>query len=100
MLPSNMDHPVDILANTTWWPSRLERYCPYPDLDRLQRVHTSENLKTVAMSGYSDARRLRRLHEHYAGPLSGRSILDWGCGHGRVVRPLGRQALRGISLPL
>jgi SAM-dependent methyltransferase len=79
-------HPVDVLANTTWWPSRLEHYCPYPTLDRLQRVHVSEDRKSVAMSGYSDARRLRRLYQHYVGDLAGRSILDWGCGHGRVIR--------------
>lgn len=79
-------HPLDVLANTTWWPSRLEHYCPYPALDRLQRVHVSEDQKSVALSGYSDARRMRRLYEHYVGTLSGRSLLDWGCGHGRVIR--------------
>src|SRR5258707_7560081 len=37
VLPGGETDPVEVLANTTWWPSRPERYCPYPGVDRLQR---------------------------------------------------------------
>ncbi len=77
---------TNTLSNTTWVPLDLRRYMNYPNLERLQRVQAYENSVSVTINGYSDARRIRKIFAMHGLNLSRKNILDWGCGHGRVLR--------------
>lgn len=105
VISGNVEHdtdPIQRLAKSTWWPYAIDAYAPYPDQGRLERVHDTEDRHTVAMGGFSDARRLGGLFEIITGEcLQDKRILDWGCGHGRVIRHLargGRNACYGIDI--
>ena len=78
--------PDNMLSHTTWVPLDLRRYMNFPDHVRLQRVQADENAVSVCINGYSDARRMREIFQIHGLNLYRKHILDWGCGHGRVLR--------------
>jgi SAM-dependent methyltransferase len=70
-----------------WLPSNLGSFRGFPDEpSQLTRVQAFSNSATVAITGYNAFRTLEELFaragiEAERGP----SILDWGCGHGRIA---------------
>jgi SAM-dependent methyltransferase len=81
------DSELSALKNSFYIPKSLSAFESFPKLDRLRRVQRYENASGVAMRGYSDCRRMVSLAEIYGLRCDNRSrVLDWGCGHGRVIR--------------
>ncbi len=72
--------------DTFYVPKDLSCYQNFPGQSNLSRVQFFDNINGVTVRGYSDYRRLRALSEYYGLDLSTARILDWGCGHGRVIR--------------
>ena len=77
--------------NRIWIPKDIGAYQAFPHGDQLTRVQRFDNARRVALSGYSDYRRMRLIAEHYGVELASANVLDWGCGHGRVVRHFARE---------
>jgi len=67
-------------------PKDMNAYQNYPDGDQLTRVQRFDTRRRVVLSGYNDHRQIADLAEHYGVDLVSGNVLDWGCGHGRVVR--------------
>lgn len=74
------------VKNTFFIPVDLRSYLNFPAQDKLSRVHTFETISGVVVRGFSDYKRLRILSEIYGLDLRTAKILDWGSGHGRVIR--------------
>jgi SAM-dependent methyltransferase len=74
------------LRDTIFVPKDLRRYQNYPPPSLLARVQYCDNIGNVAVNGYSHYRRMRGLAEQYGIELTRARVLDWGCGHGRVIR--------------
>jgi SAM-dependent methyltransferase len=71
-----------------WIPKDLNAFVGYPqDKNQLTRVQTWSEAHSVTFTGYNVFALLSEiLQEHGVRPEPGVSILDWGCGHGRVTR--------------
>jgi SAM-dependent methyltransferase len=76
----------EAVRNTIFVPKDLRRYQNYPSQSQLARVQYYDNIGSVVVNGYSDYRRIRALAESYGVDLTRARVLDWGCGHGRVIR--------------
>ena len=60
---------------------------PWPEANRRFRVHGSEEFEPFILEGYSAAKKICSILEHYTKlDLSKVKLLDWGCGCGRVNR--------------
>jgi SAM-dependent methyltransferase len=70
-------------------PKDLNAYQSFPRDDQLTRVHRFDSIRRVALAGYNDYRHVTELAEHYGVDLPSGKVLDWGCGHGRVIRHFG-----------
>ena len=80
------DVPFSNFKNTFYIPMDLRRYLNFPSADKLSRVQTFDTIDGVVVRGYSDYRRIRALSEAFGLNLRRGKILDWGSGHGRVIR--------------
>ena len=80
------DVKLATLKNTFYIPINLCRYLNFPSADKLSRVQTFDTINGVVVRGYSDYRRIRALSELYGLNIASAKILDWGSGHGRVIR--------------
>lgn len=80
------DSPLAHIKNGYFIPKDLGAYENFPAAENLRRVQGFDTIQQVAPKAFSHYRRLRALAEHYAIDLSSSRILDWGCGHGRVIR--------------
>jgi SAM-dependent methyltransferase len=81
----DVDNCADI-KNTFWIPKDINAYQNYPPQDNLKRVQTFDNISGVTVRGYSDSRRIWEIAKLYGLNGDGAKVLDWGVGHGRVIR--------------
>jgi len=72
-------------------PKDMNAYQNFPGGDQLTRVQRFDNNRRVAMAGYNDHRQVIDIAQHYGVDPTGINVLDWGCGHGRVVRHFGQR---------
>ena len=70
-------------------PKDLGVFQNFPTGDQLTRVQRFDTSRRVAIAGYNDHRQIVDLAEHYGVDLPNSAVLDWGCGHGRVIRHFG-----------
>ncbi|HLY34988.1 MAG TPA: class I SAM-dependent methyltransferase [Jatrophihabitantaceae bacterium] len=77
--------------NRIWIPKDIGAFQTFPHGDQLTRVQRFDHPRRVALSGYTDYRRMRLIAEEYGVDLPAANVLDWGCGHGRVVRHFARE---------
>jgi SAM-dependent methyltransferase len=84
------------IRNSIYIPKDIRKYQNFPGSNNLTRVQHFESINSVVVRGYSDYRRIVSICEKYGLSLSGKKILDWGCGHGRVIRHFCDQP--GVSL--
>ena len=90
---SDLDDPaVSALGrNRIHIPKNLEIYQRFPHGDQLTRVQRFDSAQGVALAGYSHYRVVAQIAEHYGVDLPSANVLDWGCGHGRVIRHFAQQ---------
>ncbi|MGH8551537.1 MAG: class I SAM-dependent methyltransferase, partial [Methylococcales bacterium] len=81
----DVDKCADI-KNTFWIPKEINAYQNYPPQDNLKRVQAFDNISGVTVRGYSDSRRIWEIANRYGLDCTGAKVLDWGAGHGRVIR--------------
>jgi SAM-dependent methyltransferase len=67
-------------------PKDLNAYQNFPGGDQLTRVHRFDHSRRVAMAAYNDFRQVVDVAEQYGVDLATANVLDWGCGHGRMIR--------------
>jgi SAM-dependent methyltransferase len=87
-LPEGVSEDFGPPYGEVWIPRDLETYMGYPsDPTQLTRVQTWSDRNSVALTGYNAFRTMEAMLRRYGiEPQSGISLLDWGCGHGRVTR--------------
>lgn len=85
---SEVDDPAGIALgrNQIHVPKNLSTYQRFPQGDQLTRVQRFDSIRDVALRGYTDHCVVTAIAEHYGADLTGANVLDWGCGHGRVIR--------------
>jgi SAM-dependent methyltransferase len=91
--------PEDVfedIRTTVVAPKNLQAYQNYPTAGSMKRVQHFDTIAGVVTKGASDALRIARLAQAYGVDPAG-AVLDWGVGHGRVVRHL---PLHGMTGPL
>lgn len=90
---SGLDDPAATALgrNRIHVPKKLGAYQRFPHGDQLTRVQTFDSIRDVALGGYTHHRMLAQIAEHYGVDLAGASVLDWGCGHGRMIRHFAQQ---------
>ena len=74
------------IKDTFYVPKDFRYYQNFPAAGNLSRVQFFDSISSVVIGGYSDCRRMINLARHYGLDLRRARILDWGCGHGRVIR--------------
>ena len=57
-----------------------------PDPGQLTRVQTWSDCRSVTLTGYNAFQVISALLGRYGINADGTTIMDWGCGHGRVTR--------------
>ena len=62
-----------------------------PDPGQLTRVQTWSDTCSVTLTGYNAYRVVRALLDRYGVREEGTTLMDWGCGHGRVARHFVRE---------
>jgi ubiquinone/menaquinone biosynthesis C-methylase UbiE len=84
----SLDDGAERNSGSVYIPSQLSAAVGFPsDVTQITRVQTFDSPQTVAFTGYNAYRSVVALLDVYGiRPRSGLSILDWGCGHGRVTR--------------
>jgi SAM-dependent methyltransferase len=77
-----------LLRQRIWIPRNFRDFVGHPrDATQLTRVQTYSNAQSVTFTGYNVFKLLESALEVYGvTPRADVSILDWGCGHGRVTR--------------
>ncbi len=73
-------------------PKDLGVYQMFPHGDQLTRVMRFDSIQRVALGGYSHYRVMAQIAERYGVDLANANVLDWGCGHGRVIRHFAQQS--------
>jgi SAM-dependent methyltransferase len=71
--------------NRIYVPKDLEVFQRFPAGDHLTRVHRFDSSGRVAVNGYRDYVVMANAAAHYGLPPDA-NVLDWGCGHGRMIR--------------
>ncbi|MCB8873613.1 class I SAM-dependent methyltransferase [Acidisoma silvae] len=70
-----------------WIPRDFGTSIGFPhDGTQLTRVQTWSDTRSVSLTGYNAYHVIRDLLNRYGIRGDGATILDWGCGHGRVTR--------------
>ncbi len=70
-----------------WIPRDLGSVVGFPnDPSQLTRVQTWSDSRSVTLTGYNVYRTVAALLERYGVKPVGTTLMDWGCGHGRVSR--------------
>ncbi len=72
-------------------PKDIASYQRFPHGDQLTRVQRFDSSADVALRGYTDYRVVAQTAEFYGTDLPNANVLDWGCGHGRVIRHFAQQ---------
>jgi SAM-dependent methyltransferase len=88
------EHTFEDIRTTIAAPKNLAAYQNYPAAGGLSRVQFFDTISGVVVKGYTDALRIVRLAQAYGVDLEA-PILDWGVGHGRVLRHLRRAGAAG-----
>ncbi|WP_131196723.1 class I SAM-dependent methyltransferase [Lichenihabitans psoromatis] len=75
-------------ARTVYIPSNLSSFIGFPgNITQLTRVQGHDSPQSVTFTGYSVFRALEAIMaRHGIRASTGTTVLDWGCGHGRVTR--------------
>lgn len=88
--PLDLDgrHVGDMLGRRVFVPTRLDAGIGLPrDSNQLTRVQTWSNDQSVTFTGHCAFKAIETLLGRYGVEnRDGVSVLDWGCGHGRVTR--------------
>ena len=96
------DDEFERIRTTFLIPKHMDFFLNYPDANNLSRVQHFATISSVGINGTSDANRIYRLAALYRPLGAETAILDWGAGHGRVLRhfpALGYQGkLHGIDI--
>ena len=83
------------VRNTFLVPKSLQALENYPAQQSLERVQRYDTISSVALKGLSDALRIKGIAKRHHKGVEKAAILDWGCGHGRVLRFLPQVGCRG-----
>jgi SAM-dependent methyltransferase len=88
------DDRFEDIRTTIVVPKHMNAYQNYPTGGSLQRVQFFDTIAGVTVRGASDALRIARLAQAYGVDPAG-AVLDWGVGHGRVLRHMPLAGMTG-----